>query len=59
VAGNPTVRLALGLTSRAGRLEVFYDGEWGTVCDDGWTDTDATVACRTLGFTYVTQLNST
>ena len=49
----PALRLTSGSTAREGRLEILYKGEWGTVCDDGWTDTDATVACRMLGFTYV------
>ena len=33
-----------------GRLEVFYDGEWCTICDDYWTDEEADVSCRQLGF---------
>jgi len=34
----------------AGRLEVNYDCSWGTVCDDGFDNNDAQVACVMLGF---------
>ncbi|CAG2220763.1 unnamed protein product [Mytilus edulis] len=34
----------------SGILEVFYNGIWGTVCDDNFDDIDARVACKELGY---------
>ncbi|XP_025102101.1 deleted in malignant brain tumors 1 protein-like [Pomacea canaliculata] len=37
-------------TLEAGRLEIYFNGEWRTVCDKGFGKEEVTVACRMLGF---------
>jgi deleted-in-malignant-brain-tumors protein 1 len=50
---NYSIRLADGPTSNEGRIEVFYNGQWGTICDDGWSIQDAAVICNQLHYTGV------
>ena len=39
-----------GDDSREGIVEIAYNGRWGMLCDDGFTDTDAQSVCQGLGF---------
>ena len=43
------LRLTGGTDATNGRLEVCLNNEWGTICDDGFDNDDAKVACRQLG----------
>ena len=46
------VRLIGGSNQYEGRVEVCINDQWGTVCDDSWGTTDATIVCEQLGYAY-------
>ena len=49
-SSDTAIRLYGGTSKLEGRVEILYQGIWGTICDDGWDDIHATVVCRELGF---------
>ena len=48
------VRL-VGGNDTGGRVELCMDEEWGTVCSDEWSNTNARVVCRQLGFSALSE----
>lgn len=44
------IELVGGKSSAEGRVEIIRDGLRGTVCDDEWSDENAEVVCKMLGY---------
>ena len=45
-----SIRLVNGTNEKEGRVEIHWNNQWCTVCDDIWDDIDATVICKQLGY---------
>ena len=52
------IRLKAGNSTTDGRVEVFFNGLWGTVCATNWDLRDAEVVCQMLGYGHALRATS-
>ena len=51
------VRLQGSNYTNKGRVEVYCNGHWGTICDDGFGNKEAQTICKQLGYSNFTNYN--
>ena len=51
-AEDGAVWLVGGKSPGTGNVLVYHQGEWGSVCDDGWNQESAHIICRSIGHPY-------
>ena len=49
------VRLVDGGAPHRGRVELFHNDKWGSVCDDYWDFREAIVICKMLGYSRISR----
>ena len=52
------IRLSQGVYTNQGLVEVYCNGQWGTVCDDGFGQPEANTVCKQLGYTGAARYDS-
>ena len=45
-----SLRLVDGPDDKSGRVEIYHEGDWGTVCDRDFGGEEAQVICKSLGY---------
>ena len=47
-----TIQLVATQSEGTGLVQVCLDGSWTYVCGNGWSNVDAGIACRQLGYSF-------